>query len=434
MIESVKIDGYRLLDDFTADLGRLTVVIGANATGKSSLLDCLQLMTWAVAFPLDDAISLSGGMDSILSAGRATDELHWKLVFRKPTDNPIWNASPLDPQMSYVYEVKIKRATFAGQPIPVYELLSTKEPYSGYDAPLKFMEATPGRTMIYDPQDRKLVPFDQTADKAPMLFPTENKGPLTPEEAKTPEKVSEESRNLNLSKMRFYNEYPIPSWSRTLLSSLMFYTGFHVGSGSKLRSEAAEIKPVVSLSKDGDNLGTVLHEMFTRASYRSSAETLKDLLKVAYPSFDDIFTESTFGAPPRVVVRVKETGLHKLMELWDLSDGLLRFLCLATALLNPSPPPFVAIDEPEVGLHPKLLPIVGDIIKMASEKTQVLVTTHSPELLNCFDLDDVAVMVRDDNKVSWNRPSSRDSLRVMLANVTGDSLGDLHRSGELEEF
>ena len=82
---------------------------------------------------------------------------------------------------------------------------------------------------------------------------------------------------------------------------------------------------------------------------------------------------------------------------------MLRFLCLAVALLNPQPQPLVAIDEPELGLHPGLLPIVAEMIKTASERTQVLVTTHSPDLLNCFGIADVAVMARnaDDAKVTY---------------------------------
>jgi predicted ATPase len=122
------------------------------------------------------------------------------------------------------------------------------------------------------------------------------------------------------------------------------------------------------------------------------------------------------------------------MELWELSDGMLRFLCLATALLSPFSPPMVAIDEPEAGLHPRLLPIVGDLIKTASERMQVLVTTHSPDLLNQFEIADIAVMSRDekDVKAKWHRPSDRKSLVEMLKGVQGETLGDLHRSGELE--
>jgi predicted ATPase len=121
------------------------------------------------------------------------------------------------------------------------------------------------------------------------------------------------------------------------------------------------------------------------------------------------------------------------MELWELSDGMLRFLCLAASLLNPVPPPVIAVDEPESGLHPKLLPVVADMIKTASERKQVLITTHSPDLLNRFEIDDLAVITRGEEFNSkWHRPSDRKSLVEMLKDVTGETVGDLHRSGELE--
>ena len=63
---------------------------------------------------------------------------------------------------------------------------------------------------------------------------------------------------------------------------------------------------------------------------------------------------------------------------------------------------------------------------------QVLVTTHSPDLLNYLSLDDIAVMIREQNRVRWFRPSSRATVRKLLESVEGETLGDLHRSGELE--
>ena len=239
---------------------------------------------------------------------------------------------------------------------------------------------------------------------------------------------------LLLSQIRFFNEFPIPSRVRVLLESMAFYPGFDVTRSSTLRTRAADIKPVTTLSANGDNLGTVLHEILTRYDFQLAAEELRDFLRVAYPAFEAIHCETTFGTPPQVLVRVREKGMSRSMELWELSDGLLRFLCLATALLNPRPSPLVAIDEPELGLHPGLLPIVAGMIKVAAERTQVLVTTHSPDLLNCFDIADVAVMARnaDDAKVVWHRPANRKTLVQMLKDVSSETLGDLHRSGELE--
>ena len=215
---------------------------------------------------------------------------------------------------------------------------------------------------------------------------------------------------------------------------MSFYPGFDITRFSPLRTKPADIKPVPTLSANGDNLGSVLHEILTRYDFKPVAEELRDFLRVAYPAFEEIHCDTTFGTPPQVLVRVRERGMPRSMELWELSDGMLRFLCLATALLNPLAPPLVAIDEPELGLHPRLLPIVGDMIKAAAERTQVLVTTHSPDLLNRFDIVDVAVMARatDEPKAIWHRPADRETLVRMLKEVAGETLGDLHRSGELE--
>jgi predicted ATPase len=191
---------------------------------------------------------------------------------------------------------------------------------------------------------------------------------------------------------------------------------------------------VANLVPNGENLGTVLHEVLTRYDFRPSANDLREFLKAAYPTFEEIHCDTTYGTPAQVLVRLREKGMERSMELWELSDGMLRFLCLASALLNPVPPPFVMVDEPESGLHPRLMPVVADMIKTAAERTQVLVTTHSPDLLNRFDLADVAVMSRsaDAPKSRWHRPENRKTLAQMLKTVTGESLGDLHRSGELE--
>ena len=110
---------------------------------------------------------------------------------------------------------------------------------------------------------------------------------------------------------------------------------------------------------------------------------------------------------------------------------MLRFLLLCSALLNPKPG-LIAVDEPETGLHPKLLPIVADLIRSASEQTQVLVCTHNPQLLTAFSLDDIAVITREGARAAWYRPGERNTLRQMLESQLGGTLDELHSSGELE--
>ena len=141
---------------------------------------------------------------------------------------------------------------------------------------------------------------------------------------------------LMLSQIRFFNEFPTPSAARVLLANMTFYPGFDVTRYSALRTKPAEIKPITTLFANGENLGTVLHEILTRYEYRSYANDLRDFLKAAYATFEEIHCDTTYGTPPQVLVRVREKGMPRSMELWELSDGMLRFLCLATALLSPT--------------------------------------------------------------------------------------------------
>ncbi len=427
MITEIEIGGYRLLDDFKADFKPLTVVIGANAVGKSTLIDCLQLIGECCEVPLNTAFGWHYGAASILTSGNENMRMNWNITFRNPAKS---DALPLRLGESLVYEV-VLRADQHGQIHPQYEVFRTQEPRQGHANPLKFLEVTPYRRHIFDRKQRQFIPFDETQTANDVVNEPDSQ---EIEAMRNPDQPAKQEPALLLSQIRFFNEFPVASWVRFLFTNMAFYPGFDVTRSSKLRTGAVDIKPITTLSANGDNLGTVLHEILTRYDYRSAAEELREFLRAAYPAFEEIHCDTTFGTPPQVLVRIREKGMARSFFLWELSDGMLRFLCLATALLNPRPGMLIAIDEPELGLHPGLLPVVAEMIKTAAERTQVLVTTHSPDLLDCFDIEDVAVMARDDDntRVLWHRPANRSTLVEMLKNVTGETLGDLHRSGELE--
>ena len=418
MITQIEIGGYRLLDEFEADLNPLTVVIGANAVGKSTLIDCLQLITECCELPLTTVFGWHWGAGSPLTSGNGNRQLTWKITFHKPAT---WDV-PLESGQSLVYEV-VLQVDALGQMQPQYEVLRDREQRCA--EPFKFLETTPDQRHIFDRKQGQLIPFDEVQSSPAVSAAAP---------PRSGQADAQQEAALLLSQIRFFNEFPVPSSVRVLLANIMCYPGFDVTHSSGLRTMAADIKPATTLSAKGDNLGTVLHEILTRYDFRWAAEELRDFLRVAYPIFEEIHCDTTYGTPPQVLVRVREKGMSRSMEMGELSDGMLRFLCLATALLNPLPRPLVAIDEPELGLHPGLLPIVAEMIKTAAERTQVLVTTHSPDLLNCFDIADVAVMARnaDDAKVAWHRPANRKTLVQMLKDVADGTLGDLHRSGELE--
>ncbi|MGZ5474234.1 MAG: AAA family ATPase, partial [Thermoanaerobaculia bacterium] len=112
-----------------------------------------------------------------------------------------------------------------------------------------------------------------------------------------------------------------------------------------------------------------------------------------------------------------------------LSDGTLRFLMLVTILASPHTGELIAIDEPELGLHPNMLPIIAELAQQTSERTQVIFTTHSPQFLDAFPEPPATTVVTLENGESKFEMLSGEDLKEWLERYT---LGELFRSGELE--
>ena len=113
-----------------------------------------------------------------------------------------------------------------------------------------------------------------------------------------------------------------------------------------------------------------------------------------------------------------------------LSDGTLKFLCLMAVLLDPNPGPLICIEEPETGLHPDALALVGNALREASTRTQLIVTTHSDALVDRFtdEPENVVICERDFDEGTTFRRLSREELKEWLDEYT---LGELWRRGEI---
>ena len=96
------------------------------------------------------------------------------------------------------------------------------------------------------------------------------------------------------------------------------------------------------------------------------------------------------------------------MQPYQLSDGTIRFMALATALLQPNPPSTVIIDEPELGLHPHALAILAELIQDAATRTQLIIATQSATLLDHFGVEDIVVVKREDGGSTFRRLEQKD--------------------------
>jgi predicted ATPase len=172
----------------------------------------------------------------------------------------------------------------------------------------------------------------------------------------------------------------IPSLSRRVIESWGIYHDVHAERDSLMRKPATT-QFTKRLAADGSNLVTALHTLYT--GNREFRGLIDEGMKAG---FGDEYEELVFqpAAAQQIQLAVQWKSSSQPHAGADLSDGTLRFLFLLSVLAHPEPGAVVAIDEPEVGLHPSMLPIIAEYASAATEKTQVVLTSHSPEFLDAF--------------------------------------------------
>ena len=127
-------------------------------------------------------------------------------------------------------------------------------------------------------------------------------------------------------------------------------------------------------------------------------------MRLVAPFFDDfLLRPQKRGAEEQVRLEWQQRGSDFPFPPNHLSDGTIRFICHTVALLQPDPPATIVIDEPELGLHPYAISMLSDLIKSASERTQVIISTQSPTLLDYFSPEEIVVVNRRDGRSTFER-------------------------------
>lgn len=150
--------------------------------------------------------------------------------------------------------------------------------------------------------------------------------------------------------------------------------------------------------------------------YRLKSETpkvysqIRKTVRLAVPFFDDFVLDPVTLPTEEQQIRLLWKQNDSDYALWpsQLSDGSIRFICLVTVLLQPDPPTTIIIDEPELGLHPYAITLLGALIRSASLRTQVIVSTQSVPLLNEFEIDDLIVVERENGGSVFKRLDEQD--------------------------
>lgn len=190
-------------------------------------------------------------------------------------------------------------------------------------------------------------------------------------------------------------------------------------------SDSAPVKQVGSLNDNlvlhpnGSNLAAFL--FFLQEAHKKHYEDIRTAVQQVAPFFDDFVLRPNPLNKTTIQLEWKEKGSDIPFLAHHLSDGTLRFILLATLLLQPQPPDTIIIDEPELGLHPFAINFLASLIKSVSKEKQIIISTQSVTFVNQFDPENLIVVDRKDGQTVFKRLDSEQ----VEAWLTDYSLGDL---------
>ena len=392
-IIKLEVEGFRSLKSQTWCPGDLNILIGPNASGKSNLLRVLETLSTAAQGGLGRHIQQEGGMEPIVWDGQA-DGIRLRA---KMTPIPPYK----DVKHALTYELTLARLGKSSAYRIDKELLGNfYEVETGErQEPLKLLERDSHHAVVFSIESQRL--------EAP------------------PASVPEEEALLSVAAGPFAANRYVGKFQEEL-ADWKIHQGFHTHREAQIRAPQVT-RADTQVSADGQNLVSVLHSLYT-----SDRDFESEIITAMRSAFGEDFDKLVFppAADQRIQMRIRWRSLKREQSAADLSDGTLRFLFLLAVLANPSPPPLIAIDEPETGLHPSMFPIVAEYARDAASKAQVILTTHSPEFLDAFgdDVPTTTVVERQDGQTNL-RVISGDELSYWLKQYT---LGELYRSKELE--
>lgn len=202
---------------------------------------------------------------------------------------------------------------------------------------------------------------------------------------------------------------------------------FHDTSASSPMKKTADINDNRFLRPDGSNLAAFLY--YLREKHQESYSLIRRVVQQVAPFFDDFLLEPQKLNPEKIRLEWRHRNSEAYFDASSLSDGTLRFIALATLFLQPESyrPSVILVDEPELGLHPYAITLLASLVKQASIKTQVILSTQSPLLLDHFQPEDVLVADLVDGATQFRRLDS-----ASLANWLEEySLGQLWEKNEL---
>jgi predicted ATPase len=425
-IEGIRIQNFRALRDVT--LGKLwnlqqadpltpmTAVIGKNGVGKSTIFDAFGFLADCLKSGVEEACDLRGrgGFARIKSQGQS-GPIEFAVYYKEDR-----NARPI------TYEISIDLDS-SGRPYVQKERLRQRRKGQKHGWPFSFLVLNEGRGIVWK-GEREGLNIDEGKEQFDLLDLMESikKGDVREESRETEVVELEDKRKLGIATLGALKQHPRISAFRS------FIEGWYL---SYFAPDAARSLPLAGAQKHlnihGDNLGNVVQ--FMQREHVGRFQAILERIARRIPGVDRIDTNQTQDG--RLLLRFNDKGFNDPFYAQQMSDGTLKVFAYLLLLEDPTPPPFLCIEEPENGLYHKLLEALATEFRehATGQKggAQIFITTHQPYFVDALDPEEVWVLEKGaDGFALIRRASDDETVRNMVAE--GLPLGGLWYSDYLD--
>lgn len=375
-VKKIKIKSFKRLHEIEIEMRPLMVMIGPNGVGKTSLLEAISLLSSSAAGKMKSTLNDMGGVSNIITQVQSDKEISLTATMDVVRHKPLEYNLCIEPS-GQTYKISSE------------SLMQTRGQHTD---PFKHIDSSHGFVHYFDTETNKLVKpnweydcFETALSQVPKMF-------------KEPEEL------------------------RRVLSSVIQYHALDVSSRAPIKLPQ-QMKPADFPGANGEDLVSFLYSL--RESYHDCYEVIEDTLRAAFPWFESLnFPPVAAGT---LSLTWKEKHFDRALYTNQLSEGILRFLWLISLLQSPGLSMVTMIDEPEVSLHPELLSLLAKLMREASEKTQIIVATHSDRLIRFLEPKEVLIMDVDEKGFASAKWADTLDLKGWLKDYSLDEIWGMGR-------